>query len=224
MEKQNAPSKGRETLHPLTMRKGYFPVQVKGAWALFSAAVTWRNICIMQMQICRKRTRSSWQCKDTLCKKPQEGSNAQPLIASPVLSEQSVRVLPQGWALQSTKDAAQFSAKQTAYLDEKIKIGEQTEHKTDLAQVPKYMRQAKHEDGSSRFTADKFLTPQQIKSYFSRTKAKLPQGSQEVADEGDTQAVAEQTAYLYTCAHVLKESLLIHLITYGIYNTVFSGV
>ena len=158
------------------------------------------------------------KAKILYAEKLQEGSSAQPFIAGSELSEHSVQALPQGWALRSTKKAARFSAKQKAYLDEKFKIGEQTGFKADPAQVAQDMRHAKHEDGSRRFTVDEFLAPQQIKSYFSRMAAKFRQGSHEVADEWDGQAVAEQDAYSSARAHILEECRLIHPITYDTYN------
>ena len=120
--------------------------------------------------------------------------------------------------MRSSKKAARFIAKQIPYLDEKSKIGEQTGFKADPAQVAQDMRHAKHEHGSRRSTIDEFLAPQQIKSYFSRMAAKLRQQSHEVADEWDTQAVAEQHAYSSTSAHILEECQLIHPITYDTYN------
>ena len=45
-----------------------------------------------------------------------------------------------------------------AYLHGRFKIGENTGHKADLAQVAKDMRHAKHEDGSRRLNVDEFLT------------------------------------------------------------------
>jgi len=81
-------------------------------------------------------------------------------------------VQPQGWALRFTKKATQFNAKEKGHLDEKFKIREQSGNKADPAQVAKDMRHAKHEDGNRSFTLDEFLTPQQIKSYFSRAAAK----------------------------------------------------
>jgi len=71
-----------------------------------------------------------------------------------------VQALPQGWALRSSKKAARFSARQIAYLDEKFKLGEQTEFKADPVQVAQDLRHAKHEHGSGRFTRDEFLAPQ----------------------------------------------------------------
>ena len=152
--------------------------------------------------------------------KLQEGSSAQPFIVGSVLSEQSGEVLPQGWALQSTKKATRFNAKQKGYLDEKFKIGEQSGHKADPAQVAKDMQHAKHEDSNRRFTVDEFLTPRQIKSYFSRAAAKLRQGSREGedADECHFQAIEEQEVYSSTHAHVIEECQLIHPITYDTFN------
>ena len=48
--------------------------------------------------------------------------------------------------------------------------------------------------------------------------AKFRQGSHGVADEWDTQAVAEQDAYSSTRADILEECQLIHPITYDTYN------
>ena len=158
------------------------------------------------------------KAKILYAEKLQEGSSAQPFIAGSERSEPSVQVLPQGWALRSTKKAARFSATQKAYLDEKFKIGEQTGFKADPAQVAQDMRHAKHEDGSRRFTVDEFLAPQQIKSYFSRMAAKFKQGSHDVADEWDDQAAAEQDAYSSARAHIVEECRLIHPITYDTYN------
>ena len=152
--------------------------------------------------------------------KLQEGSSAQPFIVGSILSEQSGEVQPQGWALRSTKKATRFNAKQKGYLDEKFRIGEQSGHKADPAQVAKDMRHARHEDGNRRFTVDEFLTPQQIKSYFSRAAAKLRQRGREDedADNCDFQVIEEQEAYSSTCAHVIDECQLIHSITYDTFN------
>lgn len=150
--------------------------------------------------------------------KLQEGCSAQPVITGTVVSEQSVEVLPEGWALRSTKKAARFSAKQKAYLEEKFKIGEQTGHKADPAQVAKDMRHSKNEDGSRKFSVDEFLSASQIKSYFSRMSAKLRQGIQEDTDEWDLQAATEQEAYCSTRSQILDECQLIHPITYDTYN------
>ena len=53
--------------------------------------------------------------------------------------------------------------------------------------------------------------------------AKLRQGSHGVADEWDTQAVAEQDAYSSTRAHILEECQLVHPITYDKYNSTQDG-
>ena len=58
------------------------------------------------------------------------------------------------------------------------------------------MSHAKEEDGSRKFTSVEFLSPQQIKSYFSRAPAKLRQsGISDDDDESDAQAAAEQDEY-----------------------------
>jgi len=162
------------------------------------------------------------KAKMVYTEKLQEGSSAQPFIVGSILSEQSGEVQPQGWALRSTKKATRFNAEQKGYLDEKFKIGEQSGHKADPAHslVTKDMRHARQEDGNCRFTVDEFLTPQQIKSYFSRAAAKLRQRGREDEDPDDCdfQAIEEQEAYSSTCVHVIDECQLIHPITYDTFN------
>ena len=53
------------------------------------------------------------------------------------------------------------------YLEEKFFLGQETGHKVKAVTVAQEMRYAKDEDGSSRFTLDEFLTPQQVQSFFS---------------------------------------------------------
>lgn len=101
------------------------------------------------------------------------------------------------------------------YLDSKFQIGQQTGSKAEPEQVAKEMRHAKNEDGGRRFSVDKCLTPQQIKSYFSRTAAKVRQRGPGDTDES---AIEDQAAYSSTRALVLQECQLIHPITYDSYN------
>lgn len=144
-----------------------------------------------------------------------EGSSAQPFIPGPIVSEPSLGVLPEGWALKSSKKASRFNSNQKNYLDSKFQIGQQTGSKAEPEQVAKEMRHAKNEDGGRRFSVDEFLTPQQIKSYFSRTAAKVRQRGPGDTDES---AIEDQAAYSSTRALVLQECQLIHPITYDSYN------
>lgn len=210
--------KRKKRLHPRTTSMVYFPVQLKDACTLSDATVTWSDTCIMANANSSRNDTLFWTSQICCTQR----NSRKDLAPSPLLLalyfQSSVQVLSQGWALRSTKRAARFSDKQKAYLDEKFKIGEQTGHKADPAKVATDMRRAKNEDGARKFTVNEFLSPQQIKSYFSRMAAKLRQGSHEDLDEYDLQAVAEQEAYSSARAHILDECQLIHPITYDTYN------
>ena len=80
--------------------------------------------------------------------------------------------LSQGWAIRQTKKAAQFNENQRIYVDEKFLIGQSTGIKVDPSQVARDLRNERTESGKRRFSIDEFLTPQKIKSYFSRKAAK----------------------------------------------------
>jgi hypothetical protein len=148
-----------------------------------------------------------------------EGSSTQPFIAGPeVPTSTSAEVLPQGWALKSSKKAGRFNDNQKQYLDDKFRIGQQTGHKADPTQVAHDLRYPKNGDGSRRFSVNEFLTPQQIKSYFSRTAAKIRHGKAGNTDESDAQAVEDQAAYSSTRALIIQECQIAHPITYDIYN------
>ena len=104
-------------------------------------------------------------------------------------------------------------------VNEKFKIGEQTGHKTDPEDVARDMRHAKEEDGSRMFTPAEFLSPQQIKSYFSRAAAKLRQSeSCDDADECDVQAVEEEDVYSSVRTHIIQECQVVHPVMYDTYN------
>ena len=90
----------------------------------------------------------------------------------------------QGLAIRQTKKAARFNENQRSYLDEKFLFGQSTGIKADPSQVARDLRNARTESGKKRFSIGEFLTPQQIKSYFSRKSAKT---KQVVADEEATE-------------------------------------
>ena len=98
--------------------------------------------------------------------------------------KQSETSLSQGWALRQTEKAARFNANQRSYLDEKFLIGQSSGIKADPSQVARDLRNARSGSGKKIFSIDEFLTPQQIKSYFSRNAAKT---KQVVADEKTTE-------------------------------------
>jgi hypothetical protein len=74
--------------------------------------------------------------------------------------------------LRQTKKAARFNENQWRYIDEKFDIGWTSGIKADPAQVARNLRHVRNDNGDRRFNIDEFITPQQIKSYFSRKPAK----------------------------------------------------
>ena len=78
----------------------------------------------------------------------------------------------------------------------KFLIRQSTGIKADPSQVARDLRNARTESGKRRFSIDEFLTPQQIKSYFSRKAAKT---KQVVADEEATE-LAQKDHQTYSSA------------------------
>jgi hypothetical protein len=109
-----------------------------------------------------------------------EGASEQPLLSAISNTSQPssdrMNTLSQGWALKTSKTGKRFNNNQRGYLDEKFALGQGTGIKADPEQVARDMRRAKTENGSRRFKYEEFLTPQQIKSYFSRSAAKIKSG------------------------------------------------
>ena len=72
------------------------------------------------------------------------------------------------------------------------------------------MRHTKNVKGTRRFTVEKFLTPQQIQSYFLRTAKKIKNSStQPNLDQYDLTAAEEETAYHCSQEMVLRERQLV---------------
>ena len=79
------------------------------------------------------------------------------------------------------------------------------------------MRFARDKGGNRRFTADDFLTPQQVQSYFSRVAAKF-KNTQEETPEEDITAAEDEAAYSLTRQTILDQCLLPHLVTFVSFN------
>ena len=76
--------------------------------------------------------------------------------------------LAMGWALKSSgTKRTRLTENQKQHLTEVFQIGERTGHKADPRNMSKSVRKARNADGSRRFDASSFLTPQQIASFFS---------------------------------------------------------
>ena len=126
------------------------------------------------------RVKSPLCLKVLYAQKLSEGTTEEPSMQSVTAGKQSETSLSQGWVIRQTKKAARFNENQRSYLDEKFLIGQSTGIKADPSQFARDLRNARTERGKRRFSIDEFLTPQQIKSYFSRKTAKT---KQVVADE-----------------------------------------
>jgi len=146
--------------------------------------------------------------------KLEEGTSQLPSVSTTPSQTTSTEVLSQGWALRTTKKRGRFNDNQRRYLDERFQLGEQSGHKADPEQVSIDMRRAKNHDGTRRFTIDEFLSAQQIKSYFSRTNAKL----KNVQSDADLQAVLDHEQFISTRQAILDECHVTHPIIYDTYN------
>ena len=124
--------------------------------------------------------------------------------------------LSEGWALRASKKSKHFNENQKNYLDEKFKLGQETGYKEDPSQVASDMRRAKNENGEHRFAVGEFLSPQQIKSYFSRSAAKIKQAGS--VAKIDLSAIDEEMVYSSARDKIIQECQLIHPILYDTYN------
>ena len=140
----------------------------------------------------------------------------QPVLASSTLPVPAEETKHKGWALKVTKKAS-FQWKTKKYLEEKFFLGQETGHKVEAVTVAQEMRYAKDEDGSSRFTLDEFLTPQQVQSFFSRMAAKFKNRRKEILEEDITTA-EDEAAYSSTRADILEKCQLSHPIVYDSFN------
>ena len=137
-----------------------------------------------------------------------EGTSTQPQMAGSILLMSSSTKLSQGWALRASKKSAHFNENQKKYLDEKFKLGQETGYKADPSQVASDMRRAKNENGERRFAVGEFLSEQQIKSYFSRSAAKIKQAGSATAIE--VPAIDEEMAYSSAREEIIQECQLSH--------------
>lgn len=146
-----------------------------------------------------------------------EGTSIQPIISGTSTEVQSAESLPQGWALKQSKKSARFNANQKDYRDERFRIGQMTGIKADPLQVANDLRRARAENGERRFTVNEYLTPQQIRSYFSRTARKHKSLAEEEVVEDD-ESVEEESAYSSIRQSILDECALKHPIMCDTYN------
>lgn len=157
------------------------------------------------------------QAKKLYSEKLNQGTSTQPTMQSTTVMTDTPSTLCQGWALRQSKKASRFSDNQRSYLDEKFDIGVTSGIKADPAQVARDLRHARNDSGDQRFKIDEFLSPQQIKSYFSRKAAKNRKASiKELSDN----AVAAEDAKAYSEARemIIQECELVHPIMFDTYD------
>ena len=76
-----------------------------------------------------------------------KGDSAQPTLAFQAEQCKAVKSLPLGWALKGSKKAARFTNDQRKYLEDKLRIGQETGRKADPEHVAQEMRYARNERG-----------------------------------------------------------------------------
>ena len=133
----------------------------------------------------------------------------------------ATEVLPQGWALRSSKKSTRFSEAQRWYLESKFKVGQETGLKLDPVDVARDMRYARNQQGAKLFTVDEFLTAQQIQSYFSRRASKLRHSHSddpESEQDEDVMAAEEELAHENVRTVILDEVALRHPIVFDVFN------
>lgn len=151
-----------------------------------------------------------------------EGASEQPLLKtkkiSPSVGADKTETIGQGWALKTSKAGKRFNENQKRYLDEKFSLGQDTGIKADPEQVARDMRRARTEDGKRRFKYEEFMSPQQIKSYFSRSFAKKKAGDPDSMENTDEKAVKDQSQYSSARDHILQECQITHPVIYDNLN------
>ena len=148
----------------------------------------------------------------------EEGVGVVPVLTStvPLMDANSTRSAAQeGWALKQSNKSYRFNEKQKLYLKAKFNIGQSTGRKVNAEAVAKEMRRSIGPDGKRLFGVSEFLTPQQIKSFFSREAAKL---SQKAVTEADVSAFVEEANFRDAREAILSTFQLEHPIVHDQYN------
>lgn len=132
--------------------------------------------------------------------------------------------LPKGWALKSsTVQRKRLNSAQKDYLTKIFDRGEQTGQKLDANTVSKSMRKERNLDGSFMFdSANDYLTPKQIKSFFSRLAKKRREvrvdDESEDEMEEDEEARLNQEEIEELTDNIIKDIGLIHPIMFESHN------
>lgn len=123
--------------------------------------------------------------------------------------------LPMGWALKSSHvRRTRFTEKQKDYLTSKFRIGETTVQKANAASVAKSMMT------TAFLQVLRFLTGQQVSSFFSRLASKRTLENDEMteSDIEESQNVEDEEAFRKLRSEILQEVALRHPICYDSYN------
>ena len=100
----------------------------------------------------------------------EEGIGIIPTLNPTVTATSSANpTVSEGWALKANKNLYCFKQ----YLQAKFNIGQETSRKMDPNVVSSQVRKALDPEGKRLFNVSEFLSPQQVKSYFSRHAAKF---------------------------------------------------
>lgn len=135
----------------------------------------------------------------------------------------TTEVLPQGWALRSTRKTTRFSDCQRQYLDGKFNVGQATGVKLDPVDVARDTCYERNQEGEKLFMVSEFLTEQQVHSYFSRRASKLRHSHShdpESDQDEDSMAAEKEIAHENVRAVVLDEVGIRHSIVFDTFNLV----
>ena len=146
----------------------------------------------------------------------EEGAGVIPTLSPVVTAASGSHTVSEGWALKASKKSYRFNDEQKRYLNAKFNIGQETGRKMDPNAVSVQMRKALDPNGKRLFTVNEFLSPQQIKSYFSRRAAKLRQQC-DVTSE-DVVAAEEETNFCLARDAACANLQLQHPIEFNQYN------
>ena len=147
-----------------------------------------------------------------------------PPAAHPVSGAQPS--LQMGWALKSSQGrrTKRFSDKQKNYLFTRFSIEEVIGQKADAASVAKAMMTARDVNGERLSTSSKFLTSQQVASYFSRLASKRTLKDHEREEESSDVEIDQREAaeneddFSGLQSDILEQLAISHPMYYDCYN------
>lgn len=147
----------------------------------------------------------------------EEGAGVIPTLNPTVTATSSASpIVSEGWALKANKKSYRFNEKQKQYLQAKFNIGQETGRKMDPNIVSSQMRKALDSYGKRLFNVSEFLSPQQVKSYFSRHAAKVRQQCDVVSE--DIVAADEEANFCSLREAACSNIQLQHPIEFNQYN------